>query len=257
LQPFIEQARGAARPRAASHPCPHGTPGLCGRVPEGASIRRGGIGTRTDAQEELAPSARRQADGKVGALRLQQIGCDGKADDGGAQDAVESLVAERHARARDFGRQLRAARAASLATHLEHVAEIGAEVQADRHQGVTVAVIDQLDMLIEPLMAQEAGPLEVDDALGNRTAAQRRQRPVGQVGDEEHVVAADRGRQQRWGGASEREPQLREDTGVVVEQAVAVAEDIPIGVGNDEGVAILERVQALGRARPGLLHRAR
>ncbi len=90
-----------------------------------------------DLEIEFDLGARRQGHDELGAVAAQPVRGDGKGDPAGAQNTIEPLVAQQHAALTDLGRQQPAASRAGLAAHLERVAEIGGEIDAQRqHRSV-------------------------------------------------------------------------------------------------------------------------
>ena len=98
------------------------------------------------------------------------------------------------------GGSIRPRAGAARAAHLEHVAEVGGELQAQRDRHLVPAVVAQPHALVEPVLPEQARALDVDDALRRRRPADRRQRPVGEVGGEEDVVLADGARRAATSG---------------------------------------------------------
>ena len=186
---------------------------------------------------------------EVGLAGRQPVRRLGEPDGRGAQDAVEAPVAEQDRVCADLDRQRVAARMPLGPAHLEHVAEIGGEAQAERHHDLALPVVGERQALVEPLLPQEAPALEVDDPFRCRGLAQRRQRPDGEVGGEQDIVLADHGTQERRRLPVQPQAEAGQDPGVVAEQAVAIAQDVAEGVCHQEGVAVLEREQAQRHAR--------
>ncbi len=113
------------------------------------------------------------------------------------------------------------------------------------------AVVGAADALVQPLVPQEPLAFGVDHPARCCSSPGRRQRPVGAVGGEEHIVLGDGRAQQRGRVSADQQPIMREQAGVVAEQAVRDSQDVAIGVGHKEGIAILQREETVGNPRFG------
>ena len=192
---------------------------------------------------------RRQHEHEVGALRTQAPRRFRERHHAGAPQAIEAVVGVGDAAAVHLGRQYAAAGGALGAAHLEHVVEIGVVFQADRQDDHVAAVVDEPQALIEPLVPQEPLALDMDRAVRRRRAAQGGEGFVGRMGGEEHVVLRHRRAQQGRRAVADQQAQARQQTGVVMEQAIGRAQHVAERVGHQEGVLVLQREQAIGDAR--------
>jgi hypothetical protein len=143
----------------------------------------------------------------------------------------------------------KAAFGAVHAADFEHVAKVGAELERKWDQHHVTAVVYAPDALIEPLFPEEALALDVQNAGRTHRTAGIGQGLVGAVGGEEHVVLSDGRRQERRWPASQQQAEVRQNTRVVVEKTVTLAKDVAEGVGDHEGVLVLQRKQPMGDPR--------
>ena len=169
-------------------------------------------------------------------------------DHGTQLQAIQTLVAQDHGVVGDDRGEHPPTHRATQAAHLEHIAEVRGELQAQRQPGRGLAVIAQPQALVEAVLPDQPGALDMNHALAGRLPADRRQRPVGEVGGEQHVVLPDRTLEQRQRPPRNAQPEAGKQAGIVVEQAIAVARDVTVAVGDHEGVAMLEREQLARRA---------
>ncbi len=248
LQPVVEQP-----PRALDlGPVPasgaHVPAGPGGGVAE--SLAAGDVPVMgVDLQIELEPPFRLQGIHVFRPVRPEPGRRIGEADPAGALHLVETHIAEAHVAAvRDGGRQ-QAPPGALHAAHLEHVLEVRPVLDGQGQQHNIAAVVLAGDPLIEPLLPQEPLALHVQHARRPQRPARIGQGLVRAVEGEEHIVLGDGGRQQRGRLAAQQQAEPRQDPGVVVEQAVAGPHDVAVVIGDDEGVAILQRMQPVWRAR--------
>jgi hypothetical protein len=260
-EPLVEHAAGAPdRAAAAAHrPRRMARPG--GRRAE-AAPRGPFSGLEPDLEEEVGPATGREGQVELGGAARKARRCEGEGERGGERQAVESLVAQDDGGLGHGGGQQPPPRHASKAANLEHVAEIGGEIQPQRDARLDLGVVPEPQALVEAALPDQAGPLDMDHALPRRRPADRRQGPVGEVGPEQHAVLADRAPEQRQRPTCGAQAEAGQEPRVVVEQAVAVARDVAEGVGDDERVPVLQGEQAqrcarLARARLASIARVR
>ena len=133
--------------------------------------------------------------------------------------------------------------------HFEDVGEIRRVEEQQRHLGVAVAEVGERQLLVPAAAPQQAIALDVDHAFRDRQLAGRGQRPVGEMRGEQRVVAIDRGAEQRGAPARDAELEARQHARVVREQPVVRCLDVAQRVGEQEGIAVLER-EARQQAAP-------
>ena len=171
------------------------------------------------------------------------------------QAVVEAGVGEGHGVVADLGRMLAAAARALGAADLEDVGEVGGEVDAQAEAALGDVVVGEREPLEGARVPEEAGAADVQQVLQHRAAALGvGDLGVGQVADQDGVVVADRGAQQRRALAVDGEIKVREVAGVAVVDALGAAragEGVAVVVEDREGVAVLQR------ARAALLQRRR
>ncbi len=148
-------------------------------------------------QEEVDPLARGQGEHELRPCLAHAPRRLGEHERALAPHRVESLVAEGDVAAVNLGRQEDAAALALDAAHLEHVAEIGAELEHQRQHHLIESEVAAADALVEPLALERAAALDVDGATRRAAAVDRRQRAVGAMVGEDGVVLGKGGRQAR------------------------------------------------------------
>jgi hypothetical protein len=127
------------------------------------------------------------------------------------------------------------------AAHLEHVAEVGGEFEHQRQHHLVEAEVCAADPLIEALVLQRAPALDVNRAARRAAAVDRRQRPVGAVEGEDRIVVGDGAGEPGRAPLADAENPPRQHAGVAVVETFCPAGDIAVLVGDQEGVAILQR----------------
>ena len=243
VQPVVEaRAARAAHRGAAPAFGAHGQAGLDGVLAPAVGVRRF-AGVHAAFDEEVQRAALGQAEHELGALMRQAGGRFGKGDAAGPVHVVQTAVAEGDATTIGGRRVDGAALGPRRAAHLEDVEEVRAEVEGQRQQDVLHPMVDHADALEHPPVPQKPPALDMHDAGGRRTAAHRGQGTVGGVAGEEDVVLADAGRQTRRLQQTDRHGPARQDAGVAREQAVGAALHVAPAVGDQEGIAFLQRHQ--------------
>jgi hypothetical protein len=135
-------------------------------------------GTSSDCEDEFRPA------------RCELAGRFRKADSRRANHTVETLVAEPYRIAVHGGLESQTAVPASRPPHLEHVAEVGSEVEGEGHYRLDLSEVGKDYPLIEPHTPQEARALDMNDALRRCWAPQHWQGSVGEMCGEAHIVLA-------------------------------------------------------------------
>ena len=218
------------------------------RGPE--ALARGWLaGDHPDLVEDVGAQVRRERQCEVGEARGEMGGSLAEGQGRGEHKAVQPLVAEHGRVVVDHSRQDAPARGARQAADLEHVAKIGGELQAQGQLRLRLAEIAQPQPLVEAILPDQPASFDMDHPLPGRLAANRGQRPIGEVGGEDDIVLADRAAQQLQRPPADAQSEARQQPRVVVEQSIAFAGDVAEGVSHNEGVALLQREQAGGRAR--------
>mgnify|MGYP000872345580 CR=1 FL=1 len=164
--------------------------------------------------------------------------------------AVQTFVTECVAPLVALRPQQPAARRPPAAPHFEHVHEVGGQPEAQRQPRGPVPVVGAGDALEHALAAQEAAAGDVDKPFRRAHLVDGRQRAVGQVGDELHVVLGDGRTQQRRLQVAQQHLVARHDARVVDEEALAWRHDVAEAVGDQDAVAVLQHV---ARQRRGVV----
>jgi hypothetical protein len=147
------------------------------RLKLGLSVRgRAPCRAGTEPGHEIRPS--------VG----EALGRLGEGHHAGATLAVQALVVERGAAAVEARLARRPASGPDIAAHLEHVAEVGGEL--DRHGGEDFVepMVGQADVFVQPPPPDQPPPLDVKHAGRHHPATARRQGTVGAMEGEDDVV---------------------------------------------------------------------
>ncbi len=200
LHPLVEQPARGLDPGPVPALGAHGEAGPGGAGAEAVPARcLGGESSLVFAnlQEQVDGALGRDAEQEFGAVGAEPGGRLGEDDGAGAGDAVQPVITEHHRTACGLGWVHEASAAALAAAHLEHVVEIGAELEGQGGDGLALAVVGAADPLMQPAGPQEALALDVDHTLRRHRRAGGRELQVGAIGGEEDVVLGDRGAQQR------------------------------------------------------------
>ncbi|MNI08813.1 hypothetical protein D3C73_618620 [compost metagenome] len=212
-------------------------------MPAPAFLIRLVAGAQAALDEQVQAAALGQAEHEVGAVGVEPRGRFGKGQATGPQFAVQSGVAKGHAPPVQDRRVRLAVLGPGRAAHLEDVGEIGVELERQRQQDVLDAVVDHPHPFKQPPVPQEAAALQMQHARRGRAPAHGRQGPVGRVAGEEDVVLGDARTQPRRPRAPDGQGEAGQQPGVVVEQAIGAGFDVSPVVGDQEGVAVLQRHQ--------------
>ena len=86
-----------------------------------------------------------------------------------------------------------AALAARRTAHLEHIAKVGGEFQAQRHDQFPTPVICNRDALVQPFLPEETGAFDMDHSMRHSVG---RVPAVAEVGGEKNVVLRERSSEQ-------------------------------------------------------------
>ncbi|MNQ95470.1 hypothetical protein D3C85_1110310 [compost metagenome] len=136
-----------------------------------------------------------------------------------------------------------AARQSGCAAHLEDVGEVGSELEGQRQQDVLDAVVDHPHPLEQPLVPEEAPPLQMQHPRRGRSPAHGGQGPVGRMAGEEDIVLGHAGTEPRRPRPSDCQDEMRQQPRVLIEQTVCAALHIAPMVRDQKGVAVLQRHQ--------------
>ena len=134
--------------------------------------------------------------------------------------------------------------------HLEHVAEVGSEVEGERHHRRDLREVGEHQPLVEPLLPQQTRALDMDDAFRRFGPPSGGSGSVGEVGGEAARCPRSRCAEERRRLPSEGEAEAGQDPGVVAEKAVALTQYVAECVRHDEGVVVLQREEARGTVAP-------
>ena len=169
------------------------------------------------------------------------------------QLGVEALVAQ------DGGggpHRLAGDRAAALAPQpadLEQVGEVAVEQHGQAQIDRTIAVVLNRQPLIDGVAPEKNRAHDVQGVLRQHQMIVEIHVGIGEVDRQQRVVVAQVGPEQQRLHAVEQQLEMREETGVAVEQPVGAAgrrADIAVAVEHGEGVVVLERAaRPRGRAR--------
>ena len=143
-----------------------------------------------------------------------------------------------------------AASAARRAAHLEHVAEIGSELEAQGHGQLPAPVVGDRDAFVEPLLPEETAAFDVDHPMRHPVGCVP---AVAEIGGEKDVVLGERSAKQRGLLARHLKTEQRQHARVVDEQPVADAPDIAMRIGDDKAVFVLQGELAMRLARAGVV----
>ena len=144
----------------------------------------------------------------------------------------------------DFGRQSVAASRPAMAADLEDVGEVRVERERERGRDRAFAVVRQRQALVQPLLPEQARPLDVNHALRRCVIAELRKRAIREIRPEDDVVATDAGTEQRRRRPADRQPEERQHAGIVAKQPVGTALDIAEHVRDQEDLIVLQRERA-------------
>ena len=229
------------------------------RAGHGAAKRSrpgGSCSVRAGLDVEIDTFARARAENmKSARLRGQPPRRLGEGDDAGALDVVQPVDSRRSTcRPSSLGAAELPRAPALHAAHLEHVAKVGGELEGERQHH-----------LVEPVVGAAAAARTAGRRTGSRlrstwmtprgvafppTGGRARLAPWKVKTD----LSRDRPKLRREGRRSPISRRKRDrKPRVVAEQAVGAADDIAPGVGDQEGVAVLDRQQLAQRRREARL----
>jgi hypothetical protein len=208
----------------------------------------GRFGANLDEDRSARP--RRDLEGEFRAVVCERSGHVGEGDGRFADKSVQSFVTETHRTLGGFCLMRVAAPAARRTAHLEHVAEVGCELEAQGNGQLPAPVIGDRDAFVKPFLPQEAAALDMDHPVWHPI---ERMPAVAEIGGEKDIVLRERSAEQRRLLARHLQPEQRQDTRVVDEQPVADAANVAMRIGDDEAVLMLQGELAMRLARAGVV----
>jgi hypothetical protein len=166
---------------------------------------------------------------------------------------VEPRVRERNLRVGTLGRVQGAVAVAMRAAHLEHVGEVGRELDLEREPDRLLAVVRDLHVFVIGRLPQELGTEHVQRAVRDLRLVGRLQVRVHQVDGEHDVVFAHGRAEQQQRLLIDAQPERREEARALVVQTVRAAHpgaaDVAVAIEHGERVALLEYARAGQRER--------